>query len=298
MKNLKINPHLQELKQHGNHSFPYIVYRGRIPEYIHSYPLHWHEEMEIIITVSGIGTATINSVTYNVHAGDILVIRPHDIHSISQYKENEWEYFNILFRFSILEDKLNNKCFDCHFKPFIEHTKKLPVHITPKDPISKPLTMCIDDLITNRKKAVLDYELMIKANLFTIMYHLEQYASSDITSSNKPEYYDKLKAALSYIDENYNTLITIDDVAKHCYYSKSYFMKFFKKYTGSSFIQYLNNYRLEVALRLLTETDLKITDIATSIGFDNLPYFTRCFIKKYHMTPSAARKAKFYHNNK
>lgn len=298
MKDLRINPYLQELKQHGEPSFPYMVYKGKIPEYIYSYPLHWHEEMELIIAVSGVGSVTINSITYNIHAGDIVVIRPYEIHSISQYEENKWEYFNILFCFSILEDKLQNRSYEHHFKPLIEHTKKLPVHIAQDHPISKPLTRCLNELISNRKRSILDYELMIKANLFTIMYHLEQYTSSDIQSSNNLEYYNKLKAALSYIEKNYSNIITVDDVAKHCYYSKSYFMKFFKKHTGKSFIQYLNNYRLEIALRMLAETDLKITAIALHVGFDNLPYFTRCFIKKYHMSPSTARKSKFYHNNK
>ena len=292
MRDFKISSNLHELRQHGEYTFPYMVYHGMMPQYQKYYPLHWHEEMELIIAVSGIGTATVNSTPYILQSGDILVIRPHDIHSISQYKEKQWEYFNILFRFSILEDKLSNRCYEHHFKPFIEHTKKLPIHITFKDPISKPLTVCLNELILNRKKPISNYELMIKANLFKIMYHLEQYATRDINNTCNLESNHKLKAALSYINENYRNPITIDDVAKHCYYSKSYFMKFFKKHTGVSFIQYLNNYRLEIARRLLIETDFKIIDIASSVGFDNLPYFTRSFQRKYNMPPRAARKFK------
>ena len=42
------NPQIHETKTHGKITFPYIIYRGNIPEYIVSYPLHWHEEMEFI----------------------------------------------------------------------------------------------------------------------------------------------------------------------------------------------------------------------------------------------------------
>ena len=67
-------------------------------------------------------------------------------------------------------------------------------------------------------------------------------------------------------------------------------MKFFKKQTGYSFIQYLNDYRLEIASKYLIETDKKVSDIAVLVGFDNIPYFVRCFHKKYNMSPKEYRK--------
>lgn len=290
MKHLEIDSNLHETKQHGEYTFPYMIYRGKIPEYQYSYPLHWHEEMELILVVSGKGYASVNSKNYLLSSGDILVIRPHDVHSIKQYKNLEWEYFNILFRFSILEDKLSPRCYENHFKPFLKHSKDLPVHIVQSHPISKDLTLCLNDLINNRKKTLLNYELMIKSNLFRIMYILEQYAIPNKNFNNRIESDLKIKTALTYINEHYNESIKIDDIANSCCYSKSYFMKFFKKYTGSSFIQYLNNYRLEIAFKLLTDTEYKITDIASRVGFDNIPYFTRCFHKKYNISPSTLRK--------
>lgn len=54
-------------------------------------------------------------------------------------------------------------------------------------------------------------------------------------------------------------------------------MKFFKETMGMSFVQYLNDYRLEVAAKLLTTTSDDIINIAINTGFDNLSYFNRCF---------------------
>ena len=62
-------------------------------------------------------------------------------------------------------------------------------------------------------------------------------------------------------------------------------MKFFKETMGMSFVQYLNDYRLEVAAKLLTTTSDDIINIAINTGFDNLSYFNRCFKKKYGITP-------------
>lgn len=92
---------------------------------------------------------------------------------------------------------------------------------------------------------------------------------------------DKVKSILTYIANNFQNNITIEEIAGHCFYSKSYFMKFFKETMGMSFIQYLNDYRLEVAAKLLTTTSDDIIDISVNTGFENLSYFNRCFMKKY-----------------
>lgn len=289
MNNYEINSDFQEIKKHGTSSFPFMIYNGKMPDYQSSYPLHWHEEMEIIFVVSGIGAATVNYTSYNLKEGDILLIRPHDIHSNSQYKDYTYEYFNILFRFSILEDKLPNLSYNKHFLPLIEHTKKLPTYIEKKHPLAKLLTPYLINLINNRHN-ISKYELMIKSDLFAIMYHIEKYETEDKNNIQNAESDNKLKEILTYINDNYSSSITIDDISKSCHYSKSYFMKFFKKQTGYSFIQYLNDYRLEIASKYLIETDKKVSDIAVLVGFDNIPYFVRCFHKKYNMSPKEYRK--------
>lgn len=100
---------------------------------------------------------------------------------------------------------------------------------------------------------------------------------------------NKLKLIITYIENNYTHAISIQDIAKECHFSESHFMKFFKQCTGTSFISYLNDYRLLIASRLLTSTDLPVTQIAVECGFDNISYFNRCFKKKYGEAPSKMR---------
>ena len=85
--------------------------------------------------------------------------------------------------------------------------------------------------------------------------------------------------------------ITIEDIAKELGLSQSHFMKFFKNTMGTTFTNYLNDYRLTLSSRLLVSSDSSILDIAAEAGFENLSYFNRLFKKRFGVTPREYRKA-------
>ncbi len=95
---------------------------------------------------------------------------------------------------------------------------------------------------------------------------------------------------LGYIEEHYGEKITIQQAASLCGYSSSHFMKYFKKYTGMAFIEYLNDYRLTAAGHKLLNAKASVTSIAQGCGFDNLSYFNRLFRQKYGLSPRQYRR--------
>ncbi|BCN29315.1 AraC family transcriptional regulator [Anaeromicropila herbilytica] len=282
---------IRENKTHGHVSFPYIVYPGNIPEYIHSYPLHWHEEMELIYNQKGRGYVTVQSTRYELHDGDMILILPHELHSIEQCEDNKMEYYNILFQYSLLTNHTKDICFEKYFKPFLDHTRTIPVHITKSHELYQQLYPYIIDLIIHREESFSNYELMVKSNLFTIMHLLNRYSLPiDDDYIRMEDIYIKLKNVLLHIEKNYNIEISVKDAAHICGFSESHFMKLFKTITGKSFTQYLKDYRLEIAGRKLLETELKIIEISENCGFNNHSYFIRSFCEKYGTTPSKYRK--------
>ena len=84
--------------------------------------------------------------------------------------------------------------------------------------------------------------------------------------------------------------ISIAEIAAQVEFSESHFMRYFKENMGTSFVDYLREYRLDMAARLLLVSDASIISIAEEVGFDNLSYFNRAFKKKYGITPSQYRK--------
>jgi two-component system response regulator YesN len=99
-----------------------------------------------------------------------------------------------------------------------------------------------------------------------------------------------IKAAQKFIDENYMYDLNLTMIAEKFNYNPSYFSEMFKSKVGKSFIQYVNEVRMEHAVRLLEETTLSLWDIAELTGFSNASYFSSKFKRMYGMTPSDYRQ--------
>lgn len=279
---------LHENKLHGQPEFPFIVYRGMLPEYITGYPLHWHEEMELISVVSGTGIITVQAERFEVHGGDLILIPPQTVHSIEQLDGERMEYFNILFQLSLLEAEHG---VSKYIRPLYSHSKTLPFYLPQGDALNENLAFPVAELIRNRKRVDSDYTLMIRANLYTILYHIvHERLDGSVDTVPMDTNYDKLKVILEYLREHYSEEITVQQVADMCGFSGSHFMKLFRELTGTSFVQYVKHLRLDAAARQLRETGRRIGEIAEEVGFSNLSYFTRAFEEKYHVTPSAYRQ--------
>ena len=99
-----------------------------------------------------------------------------------------------------------------------------------------------------------------------------------------------LESAKNYINNNYNNDIALSDVAGYVYLSTSHFARAFKKHFGISPIQYLLTVRIEKAKELLEETNLRVGDIASSVGFSAQQRFNDIFKKHLGMSPSEYRQ--------
>ena len=98
-----------------------------------------------------------------------------------------------------------------------------------------------------------------------------------------------IKKAMLYISENFNTPLTLEEVAAYVHLHPSYFSTLFKNSTGSSFKEYLNMVRIEESKRLLSNTDYSIIDIAVATGFEDQSYFSKVFKKYTGLTPKQFR---------
>ena len=117
------------------------------------------------------------------------------------------------------------------------------------------------------------------SNIETMEDYIKEVFQLAISPANKEVngYSSSVRRCLLYIEEHYNDVITLEEVAKDVDISKSYLSMLFKQETGINFVAYLNQYRLEKAKELLVTTNMKIYEIASTVGFDSPYYFSKLF---------------------
>lgn len=278
----------QETKSHGQKDFPFNIYLCSIPLDFSTVPLHWHNDMEIIYIKKGTGQITVDLEPFMVHQGDIVIVPPGQLHAIEQFETCAMEYENIIFQLNMLMAVQGDSCTDQFFLPLLQKRICIPNHYSSSDPAYPMLSSCLDTMDEICKTFAPGYELAIKGALFSFFSPLVS-AVQTLHPHHQNKSLDRLKVILKYVETNYMEQISIAKAADVCGFSQSHFMKFFKHAMGVPFTDYLNDYRLTMAARLLASSADTIGSIAAETGFDNLSYFNRLFKRKYGCTPTAFR---------
>ena len=94
-----------------------------------------------------------------------------------------------------------------------------------------------------------------------------------------------IKEALSYIEQNFQNDISVEDISAFCGLNRSYFGKIFHDTIGRSPQEFLISYRMTKATELLKITSLSIADIGNAVGYPNQLHFSRAFKNVYGMSP-------------
>lgn len=100
----------------------------------------------------------------------------------------------------------------------------------------------------------------------------------------------------SYIDTHYGEDLDLVSLAEKVYLSPQYLSTLFKRVTGWGINKYIKTIRMEKAKDLLENTNIKVVDLCTAVGFRNLSYFCQNFREFYGETPEQYRKSDYYHN--
>ena len=126
-----------------------------------------------------------------------------------------------------------------------------------------------------------DFSLYLKEKIEDLISYLEK--------SHQGKKRKIVRMAIEFIIEHFNEQITLADVADNVMLNPSYLCKIFKDEMGVSFTNYLRDYRMEKAVKLMEDPTLKIYQIAKKVGYDDVQYFTKIFKAVKSATPNKYR---------
>lgn len=141
----------------------------------------------------------------------------------------------------------------------------------------------LDSSISDFISAIIEEEYTCGQLKDTILHYGGQCMDLKKAPPSDVSYCKKITA---YIDENYmNTELTVSSIAEHFQLNASYMGSIFKNVRDQSILQYITKVRMDAAKRLLATGEHLVSDVASSIGFSDVFYFSKCFKKNFGCSP-------------
>ncbi len=284
----------REINKHGTPSLPYDIYGTYMPLFLKSFPMHWHDELEIVYAYEGTARYIVDTGEYIVNSGDILIIPPNSLHAFEQYNDNVFSGKVILFSRKMVDSNHLDVCSVKYIAPLFNNEIYFPLHIKSDNKHNQHLRVFLDSAVSNHIEKNSGYELKVKiAFLEFIQYFYSNDLCITLKRENRSEKIsEQVKEIINYITEHYSEKITLDELSRVVSLSTYYMAHIFKQYTGISPNKYINEHRLAVAGKRLLNENTSILNIAIECGFNNISYFNRAFKNKYGMTPNSYRNGK------
>lgn len=251
---------------------------------------HYHETIEILLGLQGCFHIFLDGRTYNFQAGDMVIINSMEVHSMLAGSDGINQYAVIRFEPELLYTTKQTVFEAKYVLPF---TMKRSTHqrLFPASEISDTF---IPDLVMSTvkedEKKTYGFELAVRTNIGRIFLWIlrrwnEMGLDLNLSSALNNQTLERLQLVFDYVDDHYEQNIGVEEVAKLCNMSYSYFSRFFKTVMKQNFSSYVNFVRVSKAEELLTMTDLSITEIALNVGFSTSSYFIEQFKHYKSMTP-------------
>ncbi len=235
--------------------------------------IHRHEYYEINIIYSGTGVHRIENESYNVKRGDVFMIPPFKTHGYSEAKG--LDVFHLLFHPDFLNEHPEAKEID-GFEIFTE----IEPHLRANTGTSRFLHLDEQELVgiqydlkyVENKDKYYRYDNLIplkQAAALKVLYELSLLMHKQTYNSLKKDskYEQQILQALEYIHKNCDKSLTIENLCKEAYMSRSTFLRNFFLVTKTTPHQYISQYRKSKAQQLLLNKNLSKNDIAQICGY-------------------------------
>ena len=235
--------------------------------------LQYHDHYELYFLLKGQRSYLINNDKLDLYPNDIILIKPGVIHqTLGSTFERLLVHFNIECFTNIFQKKFIDEIFN-----------ETPDYIiTTANESIKSLFNKLHESYTQEKQSIIP--LLTCEILLYIKENKQTRQALNINSN------DLLGKILEYVNEGFNNINNLDEIANKFFISKYHLAHIFKKHLGTTTNTYLNNRKVSYAAMLLRTTNLNITEISIKSGFNSPAYFFKVFKTINLLSPIKYRK--------
>ena len=232
--------------------------------------MHSHLAVEAVIVKSGELNCQINNENLTLRKNDIIFINSNTGHCLSA-QNAEISYLQVDFNFfkeNINQEELSN------LNRFISYTRAKPYLIFNS---SREAFEILDKINAKYEENNKVSKLYLRAYIYELFAFLcsNEFITPSVTPTNQLK---KIRPIIDYIDANFKSNITLDEICNVVGYNKYAVCHYFKAVTGATVFDYINFSRVHFAVELLKVKENSILEIAIDSGFSSPTYFCKLIV--------------------
>lgn len=245
---------------------------------------HWHNSLEVLYIASGKMDTGINNAIYHLKRGDLIIINSGDIH-FTRCRD-----YAKIYVLQVPYPLLNTHIPNYDYVRFQDSDGSVVFSNPAKvDELSR-LMIQMYEIILEQKPG---YTLLFSSKLYQFLFILFQRYHTDISSRTKQKSdrnLIRLEQVMNYVKSHYTQPISLEDAAQILSLNPEYFCRYFKKYMGMTFLEYVNSIRLYHIHQDLLNTNYSVSELMDRHGFTNYKLFSKMFRNTYGCPPGMFRR--------
>ena len=306
-KKIYVDDHNRELSAHGTETFPVTVnhddlwmFEGR------NVPIHWHNEIEFCLPRKGTAVCQIYQESYTIPAGSAILIGSNVPHSCHSLTGESVLYSSIIAAPEFISGEIGGDVERKCMRPFLEGSAGPCIRIdgdeadgTESNGIgaeSRRLLQMLDEIDRLYTEKPLCHELRIKGLLCEILAALLPEAYRNPANKRLQSVHassaelERLQLTLDYLHQHYDSVVSLQELADLTHLSREACCRSFRRMTGKSITEYLQEYRVTQSLPLIRSGRYSISQVAELCGFSNASRFAAAFRKRMGINPGHYHK--------
>lgn len=250
---------------------------------------HTHLYFELVYVISGTGKQCINKNVFDYHAGHMFLLTPEDCHDFKI--ESTSELFFLKFTDIFIKSAFRKDDID-RLEYILNNASHQPGCILKNQSDKQLVRPMVDAIIREYVNRDLYNKELVQQLINTLIVIVARNIAKYLPDQVDEKTEERAVEILNYIQKNIYSpgLLRADVLGNHFGISEGYLGRYFKKHTGDTLQEYINNHRLKLIEARLKFSDKRINEISGEFGFTDESHFNKFFRKHRGVSPSGWRK--------
>lgn len=251
---------------------------------------HFHDTYELYYLVEGQRYYFIDKQTYLVKAGDVVLIKPNQIHKTSLAGESYHNRILLQISGELMDPFLKACGMGSMEAVYAEDAEILSIPESERKNVERLLLQMEKELKEKQRQYQVGVKLKLAELLLTLTRYQKKAEFRQESQMAQTWKHQKVHEVADYLLTHPETQESLEELAKRFFISKSYLSRIFREVTSFTVNEYKNMNRIKKSQQYLAHSEYSITEIADMLGFENLTYYERVFKKYAGTTPLKYRK--------